>query len=162
LGDFLYWLEHSGLGRLMRGTGVWTYACVNLAHILGVSALFGSVLTLDLRLLGCWRAVPLASLSAPLVRVAGLGLALALLTGVALLATKATEYAGNPFFWKMKLPAIALGMLNLALAGRTEAWRAHRVRPLREDEERRLRWFGAASLLCWLAAMAGGRMTAYW
>ncbi len=32
---------------------------MNLVHILGISSLFGSVLVLDLRLLGVWRHVPL-------------------------------------------------------------------------------------------------------
>lgn len=160
--DFLNALEHSAVGRAMRESGVWTYGVVNLAHILGVSSLFGSILVLDLRLLGCWRGIPLASLSQPASRVGSLGLALALSTGVALLATKATEYAGNPFFWYVKLPAIALGLANLGILSRTAAWRAHRHRDLTAHEERRLRWFGASSLVAWLTAMVGGRMTAYW
>jgi len=162
LTEFLTWLESSGLGRLMRQTGVWTYALVNLTHILGVSALFGSVLLLDLRLLGCWRAVPLAALSPPATRVASMGLAVALLTGVALLATKATEYANNPFLWWMKFPAIAAGLLNIAALERSSAWRAHRERPLTDAEQRQLRWFGAVSLLAWFTAVAAGRLTAYW
>src|SRR5947207_12714127 len=91
------WLESSGLGRLMRHTGPWTYAIVNLSHVLGVASLFGSVLVLDLRLLGVWRRVPLGPLADAVVPVAATGLALAATTGVALFATKTTEYFGNPF-----------------------------------------------------------------
>jgi len=160
--EFLAWLEASGLGLLMRKTGVWTYSFVNLAHILGLSSLFGAILMLDLRLLGCWPGVPLRALSQPATRVAGAGLALSLVTGVALLATKATEYAGNPFLWWIKFPAIAAGLLNVWLLGRNAAWRAHRERDLSAREAGQLRWFGAASLLCWLTAVAAGRMTAYW
>ena len=50
--DLLSWAEASALGHLMRESGAWTYAVVNLAHILGIATLFGSVLVLDLRLLG--------------------------------------------------------------------------------------------------------------
>ena len=46
----------------MRDSGVWTYGVVNLAHILGIAMLFGAIVVLDLRLLGVWRAVPLAAL----------------------------------------------------------------------------------------------------
>ena len=50
--QFMTWLEGSTLGHLMRDTGVWTYAVVNLTHILGVASLFGAILVLDLRMLG--------------------------------------------------------------------------------------------------------------
>ena len=43
--EFMAALEDSGLGRAMRGSGVWTYGIVNLIHIVGISTLFGSVLT---------------------------------------------------------------------------------------------------------------------
>ena len=59
------WLEGSALGQLMRTAGVWSYGVVNLVHILGLSTLFGSVLVLDLRLLGAWRRVPLTALESP-------------------------------------------------------------------------------------------------
>lgn len=162
MAEFLAWLEGSGLGRAMRGTGVWTYALVNLAHILGIGALSGAVLLLDLRLLGIWRSVPLAALSRPASQVAGVGLAVALATGVALLATKATEYAGNPFFWWVKLPGIGLALGNLLALSRQREWQEHGKRELTAGEERRLAWFGGVSLLGWGMAMVGGRLTAYW
>ena len=63
LSEALAWIQSSTLGAFMRQSGPWTYAIVNLAHILGVSSLFGSILVLDLRLLGVWRQVPLDVLS---------------------------------------------------------------------------------------------------
>ena len=47
----------------MRESGVWTYAFLNLFHILGVSTLFGSILVLDLRLLGLARQLAIRDLS---------------------------------------------------------------------------------------------------
>ena len=70
MNDLLASLEASTLGDAMRGAGVWAYALVNLAHIVGVATLFGSVLLLDLRLLGVWSSVPLRSISTPAVPVA--------------------------------------------------------------------------------------------
>ena len=69
------WLQGSALGHAMRESGVWTYGIVNLAHILGVASLFGAVLFLDLRLLGVWRGVNLAAISAPTVQIASIGFA---------------------------------------------------------------------------------------
>src|SRR5437867_1825808 len=56
------WLQGSFLGHAMRESGVWTYGVVNLVHILGVASLFGSVLVIDLRLLGFWRSTSLRRL----------------------------------------------------------------------------------------------------
>src|SRR5215510_14417202 len=99
------WLQGSALGHAMRDHGVWIYGIVNLFHILGISTLFGSVIVLDLRLLGVWRRIPLAAITWPTVRVAAAGFCVATPTGLGLLATRATEYVGNPFIY-IKFPAI--------------------------------------------------------
>src|SRR5262245_8124170 len=102
------WLQGSALGHAMRSSGVWAYGVVNLIHILGVSSLFGSVLVIDLRLLGFWRSASLASITKPTVPIATAGFAVAAMSGLCLLSTNATEYVGNPFLY-IKFPAIGLG-----------------------------------------------------
>lgn len=154
-------MEMSALGRFIRESGPWTYPIVNLGHILGVASLFGSTLIIDLRLLGVWRRVPLAALSAAVVPVTGLGFAVAATTGVGLLATNATEYAGNPFLL-IKFPAIALGLLNVLALNLSPAWQARGTRDLSRKEDRQLAVFGGVSLVCWMTAVTAGRMIAYW
>ena len=154
-------MQASALGHFMRESGPWTYAIVNLAHVLGIATLFGSILVLDLRLIGLGRRVPLAALSSAVVPVAMAGFAIAATTGVGLLATKTTEYVGNPFLL-VKFPAIALGLVNAAMIRRTGAWQAHRRRDLTLEEQRVLTILGALSLACWLTAVTAGRMIAYW
>jgi hypothetical protein len=161
LNDFLSWMEMSGLGRFIRESGAWTYPMVNLGHVLGIASLFGSTLIIDLRLLGFWRRVPLAALSATVVPVAGLGFAVAATTGVGLLATNATEYAGNPFLL-VKFSAIALGLLNVLALNLSPAWQARGKRNLSLNEDRQLAVMGGLSLVCWLTAVTAGRMIAYW
>jgi len=145
----------------MRESGVWTYGVVNLVHILGIAMLFGAILVLDLRLLGVWRSVPLALLSRPTVTLATCGFLLAAATGIPMFATKAVDYAGNPFLF-IKIPLIALALLNVLLLHRSPAWRAHRSRELTLAEQRRLKAGAALSLLFWLSAITAGRMIAYW
>ena len=111
MADLLAWLEGSALGLAMRDAGSWSYGIVNLIHILGVGSLFGAVLILDLRLLGAWRSVPLASIARPTAPIAATGFVIALASGVCLIATNATEYIGNPFLL-IKFPAIAIGFVN--------------------------------------------------
>ena len=78
--QLLIWIEGTGLGHFMRESGPWTYAVVNTAHILGVSSLFGSLLVLDLRLLGVWRRVRLSDLASAVSPVAMTGFAIAATT----------------------------------------------------------------------------------
>jgi len=147
---------------MMRESGPWTYAIVNVAHILGVSTLFGSVLVLDLRLLGLWsRRVRIGDLSTAVEPVGTTAFVVAVLTGAALLATKATAYVDNPFLL-IKFPAIGLGMLNAGILHLMPAWKEVDVRAPRPGERRQLAIFGAVSLLSWLTAVTAGRMIGYW
>ncbi len=155
------WLQASFVGHAMRESGVWTYGVVNLAHILGVATLFGAVLILDLRLLGVWRNVALPAISEPIVPVAATGFVIAAVSGVCLMATKATEYVGNPFLY-IKFPAIGLGLLNVFALSRLSAWKQHRSRDLSSSEEATFKVFGGISLACWLTAIGAGRMIGYW
>jgi hypothetical protein len=159
--DLLTWIEATGLGHLMRESGPWTYALVNTAHILGVATLFGSVLALDLRLLGLWTRVRLADVSSVVTPIGMTGFALAATTGAAMLATKATAYVDNPFLL-VKFPAIALGLINVGVLNLTPAWKARAVRDLTRTERRQLAVFGGVSLASWLTAITCGRMIAFW
>ncbi len=157
----LVWLQGSLLGELMRGSGVWAYGVVNLVHIMSVATLFGSVLLLDLKLLGAWRRVPLAALEQPTIPLAVAGFCCAALSGVCLLTTNATDYLGNPFV-PIKFAAIALGLLNVAIVVSLPAWRARHAEPLASNHRRALIAAGGTSLACWITAAAAGRMIGYW
>jgi hypothetical protein len=137
-------------------TGAWTYALVNLTHVLGIALLFGAVAVLDLRLLGLWRAAPAAALARATTQVAAVGVLLALPSGVALLSAQATEYVDNPFFWS-KLALVLLGLVNIGLLRRAASWRT-----LDQGISARVRVGAAASLLLWLGAVSAGRLIAYW
>lgn len=162
MAELLSWLEGSVLGETMRGLGVWSYGVFNLAHIFGIASLFGSILVLDLRLLGLWRDLPLRVLAVPTVPMAAVGFGLAVSSGICMISTNATDYIGNPFLY-IKFPAIALGIVNAALLSALPAWKKVCVggEPL-PRERRQLALAGGASLVCWLAAIACGRMIGYW
>ncbi len=159
--EFLTWLEGSALGEAMRGMGVWSYGVFNLAHILGISTLFGSVLLIDLRLLGLWPGVAIRSIAGPAIPLAATGFVLAALSGICMISTNATEYDGNPFIF-IKFPAIALGLLNVALVSAMSAWKSARTGEPSQRERDQLAVAGGTSLACWLTAVAAGRMIGYW
>lgn len=157
----LSWLEGSALGVTLRSLGVWTYAVLNLSHILGVSTLFGSMLLLDLRLLGAWRSVSIAALEKPIVPLALAGFVVAATSGLCMLSVNGTEYLGNPFLL-IKLGAVALGGLNAVVLQFLPAWRRRTVAQQPQHADAVLAWVGGVSLTCWIAAVAAGRMIGYW
>lgn len=159
--EVLAWLEASALGEAVRGAGVWSYAVVNLVHIAGVATLFGSVLILDLKLLGLFPRAPLAIISVPTVPLAALGFVLAAASGVCLLATNATEYAGNPFLL-LKFGAILAGLVNVVLVRRLPSWQDRWISSPSPRQRRQLAMAGGTSLAAWATALAAGRMIGYW
>ena len=161
MSEFLIGLEQSALGVFMRTSSLWIYPLVNLLHIFGISLLFGSVAIIDLRLLGAWRRVSLPAITDVSVPVSTAGFALAAFTGVPLLATKSTEYIGNPYLL-IKFGAIAVGIVNVIALNLSPAWRARRLRDLQPREQRRLALFAGVSLAAWITAISAGRLIAYW
>ena len=149
------------LGELVRGSGVWTYAILNLGHILGISTLFGSIAVLDLRLLQVTPRVSIAALAAITVPLAKVGFAIAVVTGAAMICTNATEYIDNPFLL-IKFPAIAVALLNVAVVSSRPAWKAMGRREPTPADRRTLAIGGAISLAAWLTAIGAGRMIGYW
>lgn len=122
----------------LQGSGT-AYLFVNAAHILGIGLLVGAIIPLDLRLLGFFRAVPLAVLWPFLSRAAAAGLGLAILTGLWLFSVKPAEYVANEaFLWKAGLLAVAL--VNVVVQHR-----------------RRNRVSAFLSLALWLSVLIAGR-----
>ncbi len=160
--ELLAWVEQSALGDALRGSGVWTYGLLNLAHILGIGSLFGAILILDLRLLGVWRSIPIPTIVRPTVPLAAGGFLLAVLSGILMISFNATEYLGNPFLY-VKLPAIVFGIANVAVVQRLPAWRHALVgTEVGSGDRRVLAIAGAISLITWLTVITCGRMIGYW
>ncbi|WAC27386.1 DUF6644 family protein [Ancylobacter sp. SL191] len=129
------------------------YLLVNAAHILGLALLIGPILTLDARLLGLWRGLPLTVLTPLLTRVAAGGLGLALLSGVWLFTVRPADYLANPAFLT-KLGLLALAIANIALQHRQAGWQAVRAGA---EPGTAVRVCAALSTLLWIAVLVAGR-----
>ena len=135
-------------------TSRWAYAAVNTAHVFGIALLVGAILPLNLRLLGFWRGVPRVALVRVLVPVAAAGLLLAIVAGALLFSVRAEEYAVLGVL-RLKLALIALGILG-ALA----LHRAYGLE-LAEASDARVAAHAILSTVCWLGALACGRLIAF-
>jgi hypothetical protein len=148
----LEWLSQSALSQALTSSPT-LYIVVNAAHILSIGLLVGSVLPLDLRILGFFRSVPLAVLGPFLSRTAMTGVVLAILTGSLLFVVRADEYAANPAFLA-KLALLVLGIANAVMLHTTGAWRLARDN---EAAPRGARLIAGLSFLIWPAAVVAGR-----
>jgi len=129
------------------------YLVVNAAHILGVGLLLGAILPLDWLLLRSTRGRDLSTLGPFLVRVAAMGTALAVTTGLWLFSVKPLEYAENPAFL-FKVTLLVLAICNIALQHRGKHFDA----ALRSGQVSvRVLILAATSAMLWLSVLIAGR-----
>ncbi len=129
------------------------YLLVNAAHIAALALLVGSIIALDLRLLGLFRSVSIAEIGPFLSRIAACGLGLAMLTGAWLFSVNAAAYATNTAL-QIKLCLVILGVVNALWLHRTDSWRAAVGR---NDNSAPLKIHAALSVVIWLSAVVAGR-----
>lgn len=137
------WLRRSGT----------LYLLVNAAHIGAIGLLIGSIVPLDLRLLGVLKPSSLAVLAPVLARTAAVGLALAILTGAMLFTVRAPEYLQNPAFL-VKMGLLGAGAVNAWLVRRGGAW-GQVLQGGRPSSA--LRCQATLSLLLWTGCLVAGR-----
>jgi len=151
-------IERLPLALAMRHD-LWLYPIVEIIHITGFVTLVGSVIVLDLRLLGLSRALPVRQLAHHVLPWSAGALLLIVPTGLLMFITHAGDFISNPaFITKMSL--LFCAGLNAAVfhAGvfRTVAtWNTDTVAPPAA------RLHAALSLLIWIGVLACGRLLAY-
>ncbi|MFT3850925.1 MAG: hypothetical protein QM739_20380 [Propionivibrio sp.] len=146
---FLAVLEHSALALWLRTS--LAYPVLESLHIIGLATMFGSLLIVDLRLLGVIRRVEAIALARAVLPWTLLGFLLVVGTGLCLFFARASELIANPFF----LAKISLVMA----AGLNAAW-LHSRGPLNASSVL-THWQAALSLSIWLAVIVCGRWIAY-
>ena len=147
-------LEATALATALRHS-VWSYPLVNAAHIFGVALLVGSIVPLDLRLLGAWRSSALEPLWNVLNRTAAVGLALALVFGALLFITRATEYVASTLF-ATKMAVVGLAIANALILRR----RMQTASPNWQVPDH-AGLAAASSLVLWIGALTLGRLVGY-
>lgn len=146
-------LEGMAIAQALR-VSRWGYAAVNAAHILGIALLIGAMVPLHLRFLGAWRSVPRPLLVRVLVPTAAIGLGLAVLAGFLLFSVRAREYADIGFL-QAKVILVAVGTLSALSLHYTHGFL------LENASNSRLAGHAVVALVCWLGALACGRLIAF-
>lgn len=151
-------IASSPLGTALRES-VWLYPTVETLHILGLALLFGSIVVVDLRLLGLRRNVLLGPLIRFVLPVTLVSTSLVVPTGLLLFAAHANDLVGNrAFIVKMVL---LFGAAINALMFHAGPYR-HEIEAQAGMATRgATRVFATVSIVLWVAIVVAGRMIAY-
>ncbi len=155
LGDAI---AHSALGTALRES-TWLYPTVETIHIVGFALLFGSIVVVDLRLLGLRRDVVLRPLLAFVLPVTLLSLLVVVPTGLLLFVAHANDLIGNRAF-VIKMGLLFFAAIN-ALMFHVGPYRAEIEAAPGTAPRGSTRSFALLSIVLWIAVLGAGRSIAY-
>jgi hypothetical protein len=156
---FLKWLEASAPATTIRD-GLFLFPLLEGIHVIGLALVFGTIVVIDLRLLG------IASSERGFERVASdtlkwtwVAFALTALTGALMFITNADVYFHN-FYFRMKmllllLTAVNMGAFELTARKRVQEWDGS-VRAPRSG-----RVVATVSLVLWVSIIFAGRLIGF-
>jgi len=151
-------IEATALGVAMRQS-LWLYPAVEIVHICGFVIVVGSIVVLDLRLLGLARDLPVRALVRHVVPWALGGLLLIIPSGLLMFAAQAVDLVANRVFQLKLLLLLLVGtngaVFHTGVYRGVTAWNSDAAPPLAAKVH------AAASLLLWFSILACGRLLAY-
>ncbi len=152
-------IEGLWIAQVMRES-LWLYPTVETLHLWGVGALFGSILLVDLRLLGVGRGLKLRPLLRFAVPVTILGFVLAALTGFLMFIAHPSEFIASTLFVLKMTLLFLLGLNAISLQLRIAPdHQASDAIPFEPSVSIRLQ--ALVSMLGWATVIGLGRWLAY-
>ena len=147
-------LQDLGLPTQIRESD-WMFPTIETVHVFALVLVVGTIMTVDLRLLGIAnKDRPFSEVASEMLPWTWAAFAIAALAGMLMFSSKALTYYGNiPF--RLKMICLLLAGINMVMfhwlgTRHLEAW--DRGRP-----PRAAKLAGGASLLLWTTIVAAGR-----
>lgn len=141
------------------GESLWGYPLLLGLHVIGLAIVAGIFLMLDLRILGFNKGVSYASFLG-LFRLAWFGLAINAISGTALFSSQATVFIVSvPFL--LKIGSITAGVICAVMIRSKLRENATDLDSSSSATTGSARLLAVVSLLCWIGAIAAGRLIAY-
>jgi hypothetical protein len=157
--EICQWIYQTPLSFAIRES-IWVYPILNVLHCVGVLLVAGTIVVVDLRLLGLGlRRAPVSSVVAQVVPWSLMGFGFMAVTG-SLLAWSEPLRLYKSMFFPWKLAFIAVAGLN-ALLFHAGVYRSVRGWDSSSPLPARARLAGAVSILCWICVIAAGRAVGY-
>jgi hypothetical protein len=157
--EICQWLQDTPIGTGIRES-VWWFPLIEGAHVLALALSVGTILLVDLRLMGLvMKDRRVSEISRQIMPWSLAGFIVMFSTGTLLFWCQAVKAYGSVYF-RIKILALLLAGLNALIfefkTRRTIAsWDADRVPPLRA------RMAGLAGMILWTCVITAGRTMAY-
>jgi len=152
-------IEASGLATGIRDA-LWLFPLIESTHVIGLSLVFGTILIIDLRLLGVASTRrSFQQMASDILKWTWAAFALTVLTGSLMFITNARVYYHNSFF-RTKMVLLVLSGINMLVfeltAGRTiHSWEKGPSTP------RSGKAAAALSLAMWIGIIIMGRLVGF-
>ena len=156
---FLDSLQASSLGVFIHKKA-WAFTTVEVAHVFAGSLLLGTIMIVDLRLLGlASKKRAFTELARQVLPFTWSAFVLTIVAGSLLFISRPTEYFESPVFWT-KMALIVLAGVNMMIfefitVRGVQKWNLDPVPPAAA------RLAGAVSISCWVLVIAFGRLIGF-
>lgn len=157
MNSVLDWMETTWINSLALDYA-WTWPILETLHFIGMSLLIGSILVMDLRLLGVQRVIPTVTVH-QLLPMAFIGFGINLLTGIVFAFGDPHRYFVNISF-QIKMVLILLAGLNALLYALKVAPSVSHG-PQSGETPPLAKAVGGASLVLWIGVICFGRLIPY-
>jgi hypothetical protein len=146
--SFIASLQKLGLAESIRGI-IWAYPLIEILHIAGLLLVFGSILILNLRLMGlALKSESPKQMALGLAPLMWVGLVIQFISGPLLFITSSAKFYASGAF-RLKLTALIVALIFHFTVVRKQA--------LRDDfQQGSARVVGAVSMLIWLVVVFAG------
>jgi uncharacterized membrane protein len=151
------WMVTTPISMMVLGYA-WSWPTLEALHFLALCTLMGSLLIMDLRLIGFERIIPLQAVHS-LMPLAIVSFVINLVTGVAFLFGDPYTYTANWSFWA-KMGLILLAGLNFLLYFTKVEPVILKLGP-NEATPALAKMVGAFSLIFWFGVLSFGRLMPY-
>src|ERR1700722_7824675 len=153
------WIFRTPLSIAIRES-IWVYPILDVLHCVGILLVAGTIVVVDLRLLGLGlRRLPVSSGIGQVLPWSISRLAFMFVTGSLLAWAEAVRLYHSLFFpWKLLFLAIAglnAFLFHFRIYRGVGAWDTTSLTPARA------RLAGAVSIVCWICVIAAGRAVGY-
>jgi hypothetical protein len=159
IAEIASWLEQSSLG-VSIAESEWMFPTIETVHVIAVALVVGSIVVLDLRLLGlAWGKRTVTEVAEDVLPLTWVCFVIAVVAGALMFVSAAQKYVSDlPFRLKMILLALAganMAIFHIFTYTRVHVWGDRTITP------RSARIAAALSLLFWISIVGCGRLVGF-
>ena len=152
------WMQDHPISQHIGFT--WWFPLLESIHVIGIGLVVGSIMTVDLRLLGLAAVrYPVTQIAAKLLPWTWAAFVVAAITGFGMFVTRAPAYVENPAF-QVKFLLLPLAFINMAVF-HFWTWRGIAAWDTAQELPLAARAAGGASLALWAGIIIAGRWTGH-